>query len=272
MQHLRFKSYPAHPDVWMQPAQKSDGLTYYEYVLLYTDDTLVISENVEVVLRGELGHYFELKEESIGPPKLYLGGHICKVMWESRMSLWSFSSSQYVQTAAKNIVTCLSKWHGRWKLPLKVETPLKATYRPVLDVSPELGTSGMSYYQSLIGMLFLIVELGRVNICLEVSMMLSHLAMPQEGHMEQVLQIFAYLCKYHNMELVYDLSNQVINLSNFERQDWTLSEFGHIDGVEELPPKMSEPHGMGFMICAKVDAHHASDSMMRQSRTGFLVL
>ena len=62
----------------MRPVQKSDRSIYYEYVLLYTDDTLVISENVEGILRGELGRYFELKEESIGPPKLYLSGHVRK--------------------------------------------------------------------------------------------------------------------------------------------------------------------------------------------------
>ena len=48
------------------------------------------------------------------------------------------------------------------------------------------------------------VELGRVDVCLEVSMMSSHLALPREGHLEQVLHIFAFLKKYHNTELVYD--------------------------------------------------------------------
>ena len=187
------------------------------------------------------------------------------------MSAWSFSSSQYVQTAVKNVEIYLSKQDSRWKLPPKAGTPLQATYRPELDVSPELGTSDVSYYQSLIGVLHWIVELGRVDICLEVSMMLSHLTMPWEGHMEQVLQIFAYLHKYSNTKLMYDLSNQVINLSDFEGQDWTLSEFGHIDGVEELPLKMPEPHGMGFVIHTKVDADHALDTVTRQLRTGFLV-
>ena len=79
MWHIGFKSCPADPDVWMQPAKHSDGREYYEYVLLNTDDTMVISKNAESVLRNELGKYFELKEESIGPPKLYLGGHVSKV-------------------------------------------------------------------------------------------------------------------------------------------------------------------------------------------------
>ena len=48
----------------------------YDYVLLYTDDALVISENAERILRDELGRYFELKEESIGVPSIYLGGRV----------------------------------------------------------------------------------------------------------------------------------------------------------------------------------------------------
>ena len=35
-------------------------------------------------------------------------------------------------------------------------------------------------------------------------MMSSHLALPREGHLEQVLHIFAYLKKYQHTELVYD--------------------------------------------------------------------
>ena len=34
---------------------------------------------------------------------------------------------------------------------------------------------------------------------------------------------------------------------------------------------MPESRGLGFIMCAKVDADHASDTMMRRSRTGFLV-
>ena len=33
----------------------------------------------ESILRNELGRYFELKEESIGPPDHYLGGKVRKV-------------------------------------------------------------------------------------------------------------------------------------------------------------------------------------------------
>ena len=87
----------------MRPAIKSDGNTYYEYILLYVDDTLVVSENAKSMLRNELGRYLHLKEESIGPPTVYLGGRVCKVQLENGVQAWSFSSSQYVQSAINNV-------------------------------------------------------------------------------------------------------------------------------------------------------------------------
>ena len=183
--HLDFRSCPADPDVWMQPAKKGDGSPCYDYVLLYVDDALVISDKAESILRNEIGRYFELKEASIGPPKMYLGAGIRKVKLDNGMEAWAASSSQYVQAAVKNVEEYIEKSHHKqWRIPNKVETPLRSTYRPELDVSEELSSSNASYYQSLIGILRCIVELGRVDICLEVSMMSSHLALPRKGHME----------------------------------------------------------------------------------------
>ena len=115
------------------------------------------------------------------------------------------------------------------------------------------------------------VKLGRVNICLEVSMMSSHLALPRRGHMDQLLHIFEYLKKHHNTEMVFDSSDPIVNQSDFERRDWTASEFGHLSEKEELPLNMPEPRGQGFFMRAKVDADHASDTVTRRFRTGFLV-
>ena len=145
------------------------------------------------------------------------------------------------------------------------------TYQSELDVSLELSTEESSYYQSLIGVLRLIVELGRIDICLEVSMMSSHLALPREGHWDQVFQIFAYLKKYHNAELIYNLSDPVVNEHEFKQRDWTASEFGHLQGVEVVPLNLPEPQGMGFVMRAKVDVDHAADTVTRRSMTGFLV-
>ena len=213
--------------MWMRPVIKNDGNTYYEYILLYVDDALVVSENAESILRNELGRHFHLKEESIGPPTVHLGGRVRKVQLENGVWAWNFSLSQYVQSAIKNVEKYVGKSkNSHLKIPSKAETPLTTSYRPELDVSPELTPRDSAYYRSLIGILRWIVELGRINICLEVSIMSSHLAMPRKGHLNQVLHIFAYLRKYHNTELVYDLSDPVVEQDVFERRDWTSSEFG----------------------------------------------
>ena len=269
MLHLDFQPCLADPDVWMRPAKKSDGSECYEYVLLYTDDVLVVSENGEKVLQEGIGKYFELKEESIGPPKIYLGGHLRKVDLENGAKAWAFSSSQYVRAAVDNVETYLGQRGG--KLPAKAETPIQTSYRPELDVSPELNPTDAAYYQSLIGVLRWMVELGRVDLCLEVSMMSSHLALPREGHLAQLFHIFAHLKKYHNTEMVFDPSDPVVDEAAFERRDWTSSEFGHVQGKEEMPVNMPEPRGLGFVMRAKVDADHAADTTTRRSRTGFLV-
>ena len=269
MEFLNFKSCLADPDVWMRPVIKSNGNTYYEYILLYVDNALMVSENAESILCNELGRYFHLKEESIGPPTVYLGGRVHKVQLENGVWAWSFSSLQYVQSAIKNVEEYVTRSeNSHLKIPSKAETPLTTSYRPELDVSPELTTRDSAYYQSLIGILRWIVELGRIDICLEVSMMSSHLAMPRKGHLDQVLHIFAYLRKYHNTELVYDPSDPVVEQDVFEQRDWTSSEFGSVQGKEEIPSNMPESRGLGFIMRAKVDADHASDTMTRRSRTG----
>jgi hypothetical protein len=147
-----------------------------------------------------------------------------KVTLENGTEAWAFSSSQYVQSAVENIEKYVHQTGG--KLP-KANTPISTVYRPELDISPELNVIDSAYYQSLIGILRWMVELGRVDICLEVSMMSSHLALPRKGHLEQVLHIFAYLKKYHNTEMVFDPTEPVIEEGIFERQDWASSKFGN---------------------------------------------
>ena len=145
----------------MRPAIKSDGSKWYDYVLLYVDDALVVSENAKSILRNELGRYFELKEESLGPPGHCLGRKVRNVKLENGVYAWAFSSSQYVQTAVKNAEAYLMTEDSKcWKMLKMADTPLTATYRPELDISRELNDADAAYYQSLIGILRWIVELG----------------------------------------------------------------------------------------------------------------
>jgi hypothetical protein len=85
------------------------------------------------------------------------------------VSAWAFGSSHYILSAVSNVEEYLQS-KGE-KLVAKASTPLSNGYRPEIDMSPELGDADASYFHSLIGVLRWIVELGRVDICIDVSMM-----------------------------------------------------------------------------------------------------
>ena len=72
---------------------------------------------------------------------------------------------------------------------------------------------------SLIGALRWIVELGRVDITCDVSMMSLMMANPQRGHLKQLLHIFGYLKSNHNAEMVFNPTVPDINMDKFPRED-----------------------------------------------------
>ena len=106
-------------------------------------------------------------------------------------------------------------------LSTNINAPLSNGYRTELDSSPELDGDDGACYQSLIFILWWMVDLGRIDICCEVSMISSHLALPREGHLAQVIHIFAYLKKHHNPDPVFDPSYPNVNIDIFPKHDWT---------------------------------------------------
>jgi hypothetical protein len=266
MRALHYVPCEADPDVWMRPAtRESDGFEYWEYVLIYTDDLLVVSENPKAVL-DKIDNYFPLKSGSITPPDVYLGAKISKYPLKNGVVAWAMSSSQYVQEAVKNVELYLSE--RGMSLPGKAITPLTSGYRPELDVSAELDPERANYYMSLIGILRWSVEIGRMDITCEVSMMSSHMALPREGHLTQLFHMFAYLKKKHNSRMVFDPSYPFIDEERFRsEEDWKVL-YG--DVKEAIPPNAPEPRGKEVVIRHYVDADHAGERLTRRSRTGYI--
>ena len=50
------------------------------------------------------------------------------------------------------------------------------------------------------------MKLGIIDIITKLSSLLSHLAMPREGHLEQAVHIMAYVGQNYNSRLGYDSS------------------------------------------------------------------
>ena len=105
-------------------------------------------------------------------------------------------------------------------LPKHVTAPFLTGYVPELDMTPELNVDYASFYQSQIGVLCWCVELGQIDIIMEVPLLSSHLALPQEGHLDAVFHLCAYLEKQHNARIVFDLNYPDIDMDSFIKCDW----------------------------------------------------
>ena len=128
-------------------------------------------------------------------------------------------ATQYVREAVKNVEGYM-KEQGYTFTSKKIGVPIPTSYHPELDNSAELDTESAAYYQSLIGILRWIVELGRIDINFETSIMSSHIALPRVGHLRKLFHIFGYLKHHDNARLVFDPTYPSINYDNFLENDW----------------------------------------------------
>ena len=108
-----------------------------------------------------------------------------------------------------------------------------------------------------------------MDITVKASMMTSCMALPCEGHLDELYHMFTYLKAKHNSEMVFDPTYPDIGDALFLRENWKHAVCG--DCEEELPANAMKTCGFGFIIRAFVDSDHAGDSVTRRLRTGFIV-
>ena len=109
---------------------------------------------------------------------------------------------------------------------------------------------------------------GRLDILYETAIMLKHMVMPREGHLEQVLHIYGYLKQKKKFRIAFDPDYPQVSPNRFKKYDW--EEFYR--GVkEDLPPDMPDARGLALDIHVFVDASHAGDLSNRRSQTGILI-
>jgi hypothetical protein len=146
---------------------------------------------------------------------------------------------------------------------------METNYHPELDVSPLLEPEKANYYQSQLGILRWIVELGRIDIATEVSMIAAHNALPRECHLCAVFRIYSYLKTRPNARLLFDPTYDDMDYDSFPKENWT-DFYGDVH--EAIPPNAPPPLGKPVEIRCFVDANHAGDKVTRRSRTGILIL
>ena len=303
MRHLGYTSCPAEPDLWMKQVvrpeyandsdpgdieagkdaqkkkpskkekkkqrNKDDGdKMYWSYVLCYVDDILCIHHDPLSVMT-RLDKYFKFKPGSISEPNIYLGTKLKKMTLENGVECWASSPSKYVEEAVRNVEKYLKDLDSdRWKLPKRAENPFAMACEPELDTSPELSPDLASFYMSEIGVLRWMVEIGRIDIGTEVSMLSSHMAMPREGHLDAMLHVFAHVRQKHNSRLALDPTYPLIDEPKFVKYDWTEQYNG---AKEPVPANMPRALGKEVDLRLYVDSDHAGEKLTRRSRSGWLI-
>ena len=120
----------------------------------------------------------------------------------------------------------------------------------------------------MIGILLWAVNIGRVDILLEVSLISSKLVLPRVGHLQAFYRVFGYLNKVTKSKLYFDPSKPMISEYRLHKFDW---EDFYPDACKPIPLDMSRPGGKYVPNHFFVDANHAGDKNTRRSMTGILI-
>ena len=221
-------------------------------LLVYADDIMVLSHNTKPIIDGIVSQ-FCLKEDSLRAPNQYLGATIKIYTDDDGYESWVMSSDDYVKAAVTKVIEDLD---GGLKLKGKAYQPYESGYSPEMDVMEELNEAGVAKFQGFIGTFCWMVELGRMDIHMEVSQLSSFQAMPRAGQLEACSSILAYLCKHPTMSILFHPSHIRMCEGWFRSQDWC--DF-YSDAKEELPPDMPEPLGEPVKMMAFIDLDHAGN-------------
>ncbi len=170
----------------------------------------------------EINGYLPLKPSSVGDPDIYLGAKLKETQLPNGVMVWGLSPSKYVVQAVKNCQLHLTeKLAGKNSIPARADNPFPVDYDPSTDLSDILDPDCSSFYQHLIGVMRWMVELGRIDIGTEVSMLSSYLACPCKGHLENALHVMGYLRLKHNSRRIFDPTYPDIDQTAFLSFKWT---------------------------------------------------
>jgi hypothetical protein len=111
-------------NVWIKLSTKPDGFKYYQMILVYVDEILHVSHDPNPGIAA-LQKLYVLKDDSIGPPKRYLGANIDIVQVSNGRVIWAMSSESYVRAAIDNVENMLK---ADASPPLKIYGDCKRPY------------------------------------------------------------------------------------------------------------------------------------------------
>ena len=113
-------------------------------------------------------------------------------------------------------------------------------------------------------------ELGRVDVIHEISLLSQYQASPRQGHIEQVLHIFAFLDKHPKLTLYMNPSLPNLDYQIFTTDATEFKEY-YRGAKEEMPHRMPIPRGVAVWTTAFVDSSHGANKVTRRSHSGHIL-
>ena len=244
----------AEPDIWMR-----DCGDHWEYIAVYVDDLFIVSKNPAAIIETLMQEYnFKLKGS--GPISYHLG---CDFMRDEDGNL-CYQPRKYIEKLLANYERLFGC------KPKQCSSPLVEGDHPELDTSELLDLDGIKQYQSLIGGLQWVIQIGRFDIQTSVMTLSRFRAAPRQGHLERVKHIFGYLSKMrHGIVRIRTDEPDYSDIPD-QHYDWTHTCYG--SPTEEIPTDIPRALGRRVITSSFVDANLYHDLISGRSVTGILHL
>ena len=295
MLEMGWTSSEAQPDIWIRKSGDK-----YDRIGFYVDDLILTGSDPGDIIE-ELGEYFTFK--FIADPEEYLGAEIkqtetglalCSRRYilnaidtiERRRGAGGPASKeekenwirQYRYENDKNEKESAQAWNTYMKERMKkvikmADTPMIPTLQceNLSDGEREfLGEKEKRIYQSHIGMLMWVVQLGRFDVGYAVSTLSGFNSSPQRGHQIAVDRVLGYL-KKHTNKPIYVSPEEIEGLpEEYTNEETRLMAERYSYAQEERSER--EPVGLteGCGLSVFCDASHAGEVVGRRSVTGVI--
>ncbi len=244
----------AEPDIWMR-----DMGDHYEYIAVYVDDLLIVSKDPQGII-DLLTKEHDFKLKGTGPISFHLG---CD-FFRDEDGVLCYAPKKYIEKILDNYRRLFGT------NPKEASSPLTKGDHPELDTSPLLEYEDIQVYQSLVGALQWVIQIGRFDVTTAVMTLSRFRAAPRQGHMDRVKRIHGYLSKMRHAVIRIRTDEPDYSDIPVKVYDWAYTCYHGAE--EEIPKDMPRPLGKPVKTSSYFDANLYHDLISGRSVTGILHL
>ena len=239
----------AERDIWMR-----DMGDHYEYIGVYVDDCAIVSKNPQGIIDTLVNdHKFKLK--GTGPITFHLG---CDYFRDEHGVL-CYAPRKYIEKMLENYKRIFGK------NPKDAYSPLTKGDHPELDSSELLDDEWTKIYQSLIGALQWVIQIGRWDVSTAVMTLSRFRVAPRQGHLDRVCRIHGYLSKYKHGVIRIRTAEPDYSDIPPKVYDWAYTCYR--GAKEEIPQDAPPARGKPVVTTTYMDANLYHDLISGRSVT-----